>query len=113
MPQSPRRGHEMGLHSRAVCRLVVASMVLTAGLVLPVRAIAHCDTLDGPVVKDARKALAEGKVTRVLKWVKAKDEGQVRAAFRKALAGRGSGAKVRRAADMRFFETLVRVHRAG
>ncbi len=33
-------------------------------------AFAHCDTLDGPVVKDARLALDKGDVTGLLKWVR-------------------------------------------
>ena len=32
-------------------------------------AFAHCDTLDGPVVKTARAALEKGDVTPILKWV--------------------------------------------
>jgi len=73
-------------------------------------AAAHCDTLDGPVVQDARKAIQAREVTPVLKWVKAKDEKAVRAAFQKALA---SGAKNREAAETAFFGTLVKIHRAG
>jgi hypothetical protein len=41
-------------------------------------AAAHCDTLDGPVVKDARKALEKGEVTPVLKWVRPVDEKEIR-----------------------------------
>ena len=37
-------------------------------------ASAHCDTLDGPVIQDARKALEAKDVTPVLKWVREKDE---------------------------------------
>jgi len=28
----------------------------------------HCDTMDGPVIADAKKALGAGDVTPVLKW---------------------------------------------
>jgi len=70
----------------------------------------HCDTLDGPVVQDAKKALEEGDVTPALKWVKKDAEPEIRAAFEKALAER----KINRdAAEVVFFETLIRVHRAG
>lgn len=31
---------------------------------------AHCDTMDGPVIADARQALEKADVTPVLKWVK-------------------------------------------
>jgi len=35
---------------------------------------AHCDTLDGPVVGDARLALEKGDVTGLLKWVRKERE---------------------------------------
>ncbi|MBT1073241.1 DUF6448 family protein [Pelotalea chapellei] len=74
-------------------------------------AAAHCDTLDGPVVQDARKALDGKDVTPVLKWVQPKDENSVKAAFNKALAAQGK--KQQQAVENKFFESLVRVHRAG
>ena len=74
---------------------------------------AHCDTLDGPVVQTARIALEKGDVTSVLKWVQADDENEIRAAFQKTLAVRAKGAEAKELADMYFFETLVRIHRAG
>ena len=74
---------------------------------------AHCDTLDGPVVETARKALASGDVTSLLKWVPADDEQMIRTAFQKTLEVRKLGARARDLADMYFFETLVRIHRAG
>ena len=76
-------------------------------------AFAHCDTLDGPVVQMARVALEKGDVTPVLRWVRADDEEQIRNAFQKTLAVRTKGAEAKELADMYFFETLVRIHRAG
>ena len=73
-------------------------------------AFAHCDTLDGPVIKDARIALEKGDVTPVLKWVKKEAEPEIRAAFDKTLLDRKINKET---ADMKFFETLVRIHRAG
>ncbi len=82
-------------------------------LAAPQRVSAHCDTLDGPVVGDARVALAKGDVTPVLKWVKPESEKEVRAAFDRTLAVRGKSPEARDLADMYFFETIVRLHRAG
>ena len=76
-------------------------------------ALAHCDTLDGPVVQTARIALEKGDVTPLLKWVQADDEKEIRTAFQKTLAVRAKGAEAKELADMYFFETLVRIHRAG
>lgn len=77
------------------------------------KSYAHCDTLNGPVVKDAELALEKGDVTPVLKWVKKDAEPEIRAAFNTALAERAKGKEAREKADMKFFENLVRVHRAG
>ncbi len=73
------------------------------GLTLvPRTALAHCDTLDGPVVKDARVALDAKDVTPVLKWVSHEEEGEIREAFQHALGVRALGPEARALAD-RFF----------
>jgi uncharacterized protein DUF6448 len=76
-------------------------------------ASAHCDSLDGPVVRDARSALDGGDPTQVLKWVRQEHEAEIRASFDRALAVRALGADAKALADTYFFETLVRLHRAG
>jgi hypothetical protein len=82
-------------------------------LLIPRSAMAHCDGIDGPVVKAAQNALASGDVNLVLIWVQKADEQQVRQAFERTLAVRKLGAEANELADMYFFETLVRIHRAG
>ena len=91
--------------------LFPAFLLLSAIWTAPVQA--HCDTLDGPVVGAARKALDSGNVNLALVWVQKKDEAEVGAAFRKARNVRKSGGEAKELADTYFFETLVRVHRAG
>src|SRR5512145_18046 len=91
---------------------LAAAGVLCLTLV-PRAAIAHCDTLDGPVVKDARAALDSKDVTAVLKWVRQDKEAEIREAFQHALGVRALGSEARALADRFFFETLVRVHREG
>lgn len=76
-------------------------------------ALGHCDTLDGPVVTLARKALDTGNVNLVLPWVRAEDEGEIRKTFDQTSAVRKLGGEARELADTHFFETLVRIHRAG
>jgi hypothetical protein len=76
-------------------------------------ASAHCDGLDGPVVQAARKALETGEVNLVLIWVQKPDEGEIKRAFDHAQAVRKLSAEARELADRYFFETLVRIHRAG
>ena len=74
---------------------------------------AHCDTMDGPVIKAAQAALESGNPDPVLIWVQPKDEAEIRKAFEKTLAVRKQSDEAKELADMYFFETLVRVHRAG
>ena len=91
----------------------LAPLALAALLLLPVPAAAHCDGLDGPVVIAAQKALESGNPDTVLIWVQAKDEEEVRRAFTEAVVVRKLGPEARKLADHSFFETLVRLHRAG
>jgi hypothetical protein len=91
--------------------MVILVVILSAFMANPVRG--HCDTLDGPVVLAAKAALQKGDVTPVLKWVKPADEKEIREAFAKTLKVRALGDDARDVADLHFFETLVRVHRAG
>ncbi len=93
--------------------IVAAVLAGGVGLAGSRPAQAHCDTMDGPVVADARQALEKGDATPVLKWVKKEHEADIREAFKKTLAVRAKGAEARELADMYFFETLVRIHRAG
>lgn len=87
---------------------VIILVLATAGDVL-----AHCDTLDGPVVNLARQALAKGDVKIILPWVAAEKEGEIRQAFDLAVAVRDKGAKEKELADRYFLESLVRIHREG
>lgn len=75
--------------------------------------LGHCDTLDGPVVMFARKALETGNANLVLPWVRREDEAEIRRVFDHALAVRKLGPEARALADAHFFETLVRIHRTG
>ena len=103
----------MTLSLRRSSRSIVVFVALAWTAFLPATAAAHCDTLDGPVVAAARLALQRGDVAPVLKWVKADAEGELRAAFQKTLSVRAAGGAARELADQFFFETLVRLHRAG
>jgi hypothetical protein len=84
----------------------------TGGLLL-VWLVGHCDTMDGPLVTLARKALETSNVDLVLPWVQEGDEPAMRAAFTHTLQVREISPAARELADRYFFETLVRVHRAG
>lgn len=74
---------------------------------------AHCDTANGPVIPEAKAALAAGDATPILKWVMPADEEAVKTAFAKAVAVRTQSPEAQELADQYFLETLVRLHRAG
>lgn len=87
--------------------ITLASLLAASSL------FAHCDSLDGPVIVEARAALDAGDITQILKWVPAEGEQEIRDAFARTLLVRKQGAEAKHLADTWFFETLVRVHRAS
>ena len=94
-------------------KLIIPLIAAAAFLFVPEIVWAHCDTLRGPVVADARLALDTGDVTPVLKWIKPENESEIRAAFQKTLKVRSESPDAKEIADRYFFETLVRLHRLG
>src|SRR6187200_3255119 len=82
---------------------------MTKGATMP----PHCDSLDGPVVTAAKSALDTEDVGRILPYVKKDGEPEVRAAFDLVIKARSQGPEAREVADRYFYETAVRVHRAG
>jgi hypothetical protein len=93
--------------------LVLGGLMIAAAILSPGRALAHCDTMSGPVIQAARQALDTGNVNRVLIWVQTADENDIKRAFQQTLAVRKLSPEAKEFADMYFFETLVRIHRAG
>jgi len=93
--------------------LTVLAILFAIGLLTPNQVFAHCDGMDGPVIKAAQKALETGNGNLVLIWVQKQDEDEIKEAFQKTLAVRQLSPEAKELADRYFFETLVRVHRAG
>jgi len=100
--------HKYIVHSLAVLVVLFGTLLLATR-----EAVAHCDTMDGPVVKAAQRALAARNVNLVLIWVQKKDEPEIKQRFKQVLAVRRLNRDARELADNYFFETLVRLHRAG
>ncbi len=73
----------------------------------------HCDSLDGPVVRAARQALEARNVDLILPFVPRDGEEEITSVFEKVVRLRKEGGIARQIADRHFFETVVRVHRAG
>lgn len=93
-------------------KLTVITVFFLLGLAILIPELrAHCDTLGGPVVSDAKKALESKDVTSVLKWVREDQEGIVRKAFQEALERRNKDMTVKEKTDMDFFSLIVKLHR--
>jgi hypothetical protein len=102
------------IYKRGFLAVLVFSLLASGlGLFIPSGVSAHCDTYSGPVVIAAKQSLEKGDVTIVLPWVKKEDEAQITIAFKKTLAVRLKGPEAKELADDYFYETLVRIHRAG
>jgi hypothetical protein len=100
--------------NRGLIRFLFASFAgigMTVLLSTPV--YAHCDGMDGPVVRAAQAALKKGDVNLVLIWVRKNDVAEIRQAFERTVNVRKLSPQAKELADTYFFETLVRIHRAG
>lgn len=97
------------LHFRFVAIVGLAAIALFGAR----PAYAHCDTMAGPVVRAARHALETGDVSQALRWVRPQDEAEVTEAFTVARRSRAAAPDSAESSDRRFFETVVRLHRAG
>lgn len=69
--------------------------------------------MDGPVVKAAKAALDQNDVELILPFVPESAEEEVRSAFDKTMAARREGPVAQEVGDRYFFDTVVRLHRAG
>jgi hypothetical protein len=74
-------------------------------------ASAHCDSYDGPTIKDAVKALETNNVNLVLKWISPEQEQEIKSLFHKTYSLKNGDKEIYAIVEKHFFETLVRLHR--
>ena len=91
--------------------MIINPIVTLLAALKPATVQAHCDTTEGPAVKDGRKALETGNTNYALKWIPADGEAELRHVFDKAIVVRKLGVEAAEVADRLFLETLVRIHR--
>ena len=72
---------------------------------------AHCDSYDGPVITDAKKALEIKDAKPILKWISSEQEDEVVSLFKKTLSLKDGDKEIYSIVEKYFFETLVRLHR--
>lgn len=91
----------------------ILTLVIVFGWMLfgAIPASAHCDSYDGPVIKDAAKALETNNVNLVMKWITAEQEKEIVPLFNKTYALKSGDKEVYNIVEKHFFETLVRLHR--
>lgn len=88
------------------------SLLLIFGfMIASISGFAHCDSYDGPVIKDALKALDQNNVQLVLKWIEPQQEKEIISLFDKTYHLKNGNQEVYSIVEKHFFETLVRLHR--
>jgi len=75
--------------------------------------LAHCDTMDGPLVADIKKSLKSKNIMPVLKWIKKSDEEEIKNIFERVLSFSKENSEQKELLDLYFIETVVRLHRKG
>ena len=97
---------ERGLKFKMRSLLMVFAFMLAS-----ISGFAHCDSYDGPVIKDALKALDQNKVELVLKWIEPRQEKEIIPLFHKTYSLKNEDKEVYAIVEKHFLETLVRLHR--
>lgn len=92
-------------------RILSAALVMLLLTIGTLPASAHCDSYDGPTIKDALKALETNNVQLVLKWIEPAQEKEIISLFNTTYSLRNGDKKVYEIVEKHFLETLVRLHR--
>ena len=90
-------------------RTFLVTAVLSMLVISP--AFAHCDSYDGPVVKDALQALETNNVALVYKWISTEQEAEISALFTKTYNLKKGDKEIYSLVEKHFLETLIRLHR--
>jgi hypothetical protein len=93
---------------RLIPIFIVSLLILSTNVTF-----AHCDTMDGPLIKDARQAIALNNINYALKWVSSENEAEIKNAYNQMMKVRDLSPEAKELGEKYFFETLVRVHRSG
>ncbi|TAL60302.1 MAG: LysM domain-containing protein [Bacteroidetes bacterium] len=99
-----KRNLRIGLVPLFILSLLILSTNVT---------FAHCDTMDGPLIKDAMQAIGQNNVNYALKWVSSENETEIKNVFNLMMKVRVLSPEAKDIAEKYFFETLVRIHRSG
>lgn len=103
----------MKINLKNILRAGFPKIILLFLIAFTTDMLAHCDSMEGPVVKAAIKSLETGNINYVLIWIPEDDEPELRRLFDKVLRNRNLNAEVRELTETYFYETVVRIHRMG
>lgn len=106
--ESPKRLQNSKSNLQTILSIVFASLLMLSS---SLSASAHCDSYDGPVIKDAIKAFETNNVDLVLKWITEEQEQEIIPLFNKTYQLKNGDKEVYAIVEKHFFETLVRLHR--
>ncbi|MPM25285.1 hypothetical protein SDC9_71775 [bioreactor metagenome] len=98
----------VNVHLKGVLSMIFISLLL---FFASTPAFAHCDSYDGPVIKDAIKALETNNVKLVFKWITPEQEAEITGLFDKVQGLKNGDREIYSIVEKHFFETLVRLHR--
>lgn len=90
---------------------VLVLSLLSLMIFISVPASAHCDSYDGPVIKEALRALETNNVELVYKWITSDQENEITSLFKTTYELRKGNKEVYAIVEKHFLETLVRLHR--
>lgn len=111
--KSVQNSHAKGAKQTRVIKAKVFMLALFAIFFLSTQnTFAHCDSYDGPVIKEAQQALTSNNVNLVLKWIDVADEPEIKSLFKKTYELKNGDKEVYAIVEKHFLETLVRLHRA-
>ncbi|WP_042337678.1 DUF6448 family protein [Bacillus andreraoultii] len=94
---------------------ITGTLLISLGIIglIPTMASAHCDTMDGPVITDAKKAIETNNISYISKWVLPEDEEELSNIYKQTMEVRELSPEAQTLADQYLYENLVRIHRAG
>lgn len=101
------------LNSKTGKRALFIILLFLGLWAIPQNAFAHCDSYDGPVVKDALKALDINDSALVMKWIDTKHEKEIKDLFAETMKYKSGDKEIYSLLEKHFLETLVKVHREG
>lgn len=99
------------VNKTATLQRILFTSLFAIMLFMVTPASAHCDSYDGPVIKEALQALETNKVELVYKWITPTQESEITDLFNKTYALKNGDKEIYEIVETHFLETLVRLHR--